>query len=351
MLPPLPPPKITGSHQDLAKRQTLRNPRIYPQHPQLYVGSQSKMTGQVQHYDHNDPATVLGLAQKASSLLSKSSLKPKSQLLAIVSSVEEPVEWSELEQVFLACLRTGDDESAHLCLERLTQRFGPGNYRIMALRGLYQEAKAENEEDLKRILQGYNQIVKEDPMNIPMHKRRAALIRLLGKPVDALEALTHFVGTFPSDAEAWCELSDLYQAQGLSGQAIFCIEEALLIAPNAWNLHARLGELNYLASQSPQDGTATASRLLAESVRRFARSVELCEDYVRGYYGLKLATDKMANMGASKDPDRLAAETIRQLNTMAVAKLRHIIKQSSPQASGPRKAELIAAQALLDESK
>lgn len=305
---------------------------------------------EIVYYDQNDPATVLSLSQKATSLLSKSSLKPKSQILAIVSAVEEPLEWSELEQVFLACLRSGDDKSAHLCLERLTQRFGAANYRIMALRGLYQEAKAENEEDLRRVLLSYNEIVKEDPMNTPIHKRRSALIRSLGKPQDALEAMTHFVTTFPTDAEAWSELSDLYQSQGLIGQAIFCTEEALLIAPNAWNLHARLGELNYLASQSSQDGPTSTQKHLTEAIHRFSRSVELCQDYIRGYYGLKLATDKLIKTGANKDPDAIPSETVQRLNKLSVTKLTQIIKENISQASGPRKAELIAAQALLDES-
>lgn len=307
----------------------------------------------MQYYDHNDPATVLSLSQKATSLLSKSSLRPKSQLLSIVSAVEEPLEWSELEQIFLACLRSGDDENAHLCLERITQRFGADNYRIMALRGLYQEAKAENELDLRRVLQGYNEVLKEDPMNGPIHKRRASLMRALGRPADSLELLTHFLGIFPSDAEAWIELSELYQEQGLTSQAIFCVEEALLIAPNAWNLHARVGELNYLASQASQESNTSASKYLNEAARRFARSVELCEDYIRGYYGLKLATDKLSGLTTAKDSEGLSAESISQLNKLAIDKLTRIIKQSSsqPNSSGPRRAELIAAQALLDGVK
>lgn len=309
------------------------------------------MSTRIQHYNHDDPATAMSLSQKASSLLSKSSLKNKSQLFSIISAIEEPSEWAELEQVFLACLRTGDDESAHLCLERLTARFGAENHRIMALRGLYQEAEAKTEEDLRRILQGYNQIVKEDPMNIPIHKRRTALIRSVGMPGDALECLVQFLASFPSDTEAWCELSDLYEKQGLTQQAIFCMEEALLLAPNAWNLHAKLGELNYLASQSTQEGVAANEKYLTEAVRRFARSVELCQDYVRGYYGLKLATDKLSRMPQSKGTDVLTQETLQQLNSAAVTKLRQIIKQSSSAAPGPRKAGLIAAQALLDQSK
>lgn len=53
---------------------------------------------------------------------------------------------------------------------------------------------------------------------------------------DAISALVEFVEAFPTDAEAWCELADLYQSQGMSSQAIFCVEEALLTAPNAWNV-------------------------------------------------------------------------------------------------------------------
>lgn len=56
---------------------------------------------------------------------------------------------------------------------------------------------------------------------------------------DAISALVEFVEAFPTDAEAWCELADLYQSQGMSSQAIFCVEEALLIAPNAWNVSIR----------------------------------------------------------------------------------------------------------------
>ncbi|KAK5104614.1 Inositol phosphatase SIW14 [Lithohypha guttulata] len=283
------------------------------------------MATEMQHYNQNDPATVLSLSQRAPSMLSKSSLKPKSKLLSVVSAIEEPLEWAELEQIFLACLRSSDDETAHLCLERLTTRFGAENHRVMALRGLYQEAEAKNEEDLRRILQGYNKIVDADPMN--------------------------FLATFPSDAEAWCELSDLYQTQGMSSQAIFCLEEALLIVPNAWNLHARLGELNYLASQSGQEGASANEKHLTEAVRRFARSVELCQDYLRGLYGLKIATDKLSTSQPARTAEAISSDVVQQLNNMAATKLKHIIKQDSAHAVGPKKAEIIAAQALLDQSK
>lgn len=43
-----------------------------------------------------------------------------------------------------------------------------------------------------------------------------------------------------------------------------------------------------MASTSSGADEATSRKYLAESLKRFCRSVELCDDYLRGYYGLKL---------------------------------------------------------------
>lgn len=70
----------------------------------------------------------------------------------------------------MSCLRTGDEESAHLCLERLTERFGNDNERVMALRGLFQEAVASDDAALKQVLKEYGTILAKDPSNmVPLH--------------------------------------------------------------------------------------------------------------------------------------------------------------------------------------
>ena len=45
----------------------------------------------------------------------------------------------------------------------------------------------------------------------------------------------------PTDMESWAELSDLYLSLSMFQQAIFCLEEVLLIAPNAWNVGVSMG--------------------------------------------------------------------------------------------------------------
>lgn len=43
----------------------------------------------------------------------------------------------------------------------------------------------------------------------------------------------------------------------------------------------------------------SVQKYLAESLKRFARSTELCDDYLRGYYGLKLVRrHKLVRLGS-----------------------------------------------------
>jgi hypothetical protein len=54
-------------------------------------------------------------------------------------------------------------------------------------------------------------------------------------------------------------------------------------------MHARLAEIIYLStSATASDNSGELLRGIAEAMRRYCRSIELCDNYLRGYYGLKL---------------------------------------------------------------
>ncbi|KIW72429.1 hypothetical protein PV04_00624 [Phialophora macrospora] len=302
----------------------------------------------------SDPAAALQIAQRAGSILDKSSSVSTTFPASMFNTADSTELWNDLEQLLYACLRTGDDESAFLCVEKLSQRFGATNERVMALRGLYQEATAPDEAAGRKILEDYAKILMENPMNVPIHKRRIALMRSLGRPQDAITDLVQFVDSFPTDMEAWCELSDLYHSQACIPQAIFCLEEALIIAPNAWNLHARLGELEYLASLSTTE-SADVQKHLSQAIQRFSRSIELCHDYLRGFYGLKLAADKLLRTNTTSKGNTgptISPEKLQKLSQLATSKLEAIIKdRTARRSSAAESPEVIAARELLDRSK
>ncbi|KAF2684914.1 protein prenylyltransferase [Lentithecium fluviatile CBS 122367] len=302
------------------------------------------------------PQTALALSQKAPPILSTSPTSPLPWPLSLLFSRETPETWTIHENLLFASLRTGDDASARQVLDRLTTRFGADNERIITLRGIYEEALAKDDKDLEKVFEGYEKVLKADPTNFGVRKRRVAVLKSLGRTADAITALTVLLENSPTDAEAWAELGELYASMGAWGQAIFCLEEVLLIMPNAWSAHAQLATLHYLSAPASLPP-------LTLSLRHFARSVELNDSYLRGYYGLKLISSKLIpllsestsvskrNNNDDDDTPPPKLQSVKKLEELATSKLAEAIRQYSSgnkDWAGLDEAEVIAARELLD---
>jgi tetratricopeptide (TPR) repeat protein len=200
-------------------------------------------------------AEALQLAQQAPTILRNNPKAISSSPLSFLFSATENAElWVIYENLLQLCLRTGNDEAAQQCLERLVLRFGETNERVMAFQGLIKEAQASNHNDLEKVLKDYDTILKEDPTNMvcqmrsdlscistnmwqqPIAKRKVALLRSMGRAPEATNALSVLLDYSPTDSEAWAEMADLCLYQGLYTQAIFSFEEVLVLMPNAWNV-------------------------------------------------------------------------------------------------------------------
>nr|POE63208.1 tpr repeat protein oca3 [Quercus suber] len=295
----------------------------------------------------SSPGQVLALSKKAPTFLSSQSTWSLPYPLNLLVNNESQEKWTSYENIFLACLRTGDDQSARLCLEELTDRFGKQNERVLALTGLYKEATATTDTELASVLSWYEEKLKEEPATFSLRKRRAALLRSMGRTADAVTALITLVDVSPTDAEAWAELSDLYVSQALYEQAVFCLEEVLIFTPHAWNMHARLGEVQYLGALKAEG--VEQLKGLAGSMRRFCRSVELCDDYLRGFYGMKLVASSDPVTGDFTAP---SLDTVQKLNQLATTKLVEILRRNAAGEKGwdgYSRPELVAARELLDK--
>ncbi|KID85564.1 tetratricopeptide repeat domain-containing protein [Metarhizium guizhouense ARSEF 977] len=303
------------------------------------------------------PAEALKLAQQAPEILRKN---PKafsaSPLSSLFSTRETADTWTIYENLMIACLQTGDDEAANECLERIVNRFGDSHDRVLALKGLVKEATASNNSELEKILEEYEALLQQNDASIPIRKRKVALLRSMGRLPEAVTALNSLLDVCPTDPEAWAELADMYVTQGLYSQAVYALEEVLVLSPNAWNIHARLGEVSFMAATTASEGGS--QKHYAEAVKRFCRSIELCDDYLRGYYGLKLVTDKLVqNTPKSKKdsegfqlPDQA---TIEKLNEAATKKLGEIVRRNGAKDKlwqGYDAREIAAARELLDSS-
>lgn len=87
-----------------------------------------------------------------------------------------------------------------------------------------------------------------------------------------------------------------------------------------------------------------------ESMKHFARSVELCEWYLRGWYGLKLVTGKILE-GKGVEKAGVERKKVEALNEVATKKLVEIVGKSRRREKGWEgfdEAEVEAARVLVD---
>ncbi|RVD88224.1 uncharacterized protein DFL_002419 [Arthrobotrys flagrans] len=288
---------------------------------------------------HPTPSESLSLSQLAPSILN-------------LTITDTPEQWALYESLFLSTLRTGDDTSARLILQRLADRFGNDNARIMALQGVYDECTATNQSQLEEVLKNYTDVLKEDPTNIPVAKRRITLLHHLSKKSEAISALTALVDLTPTDAESWSQLAQYYFEISMYPQAIYCLEEVLLILPNAYNIHARLGEIQFVAAESISNSTSKeVVEKLEASLRWYLRAVELCDGYLRGYYGVKLVTGKLLEPKILAANRTIPEEKVNKLNSVATVQLNDIVAGSEKGKkgfTGYDSAEVAAAKELLE---
>lgn len=112
-------------------------------------------------------------------------------------------------------------------------------------------------------------------------KRRIALLRSITRPTEAINQLTLLLDTFANDAEGWAELADLYISQDMLSQAAFCLEELILLQPFSHHVHAQYAEVLWVQGKE------------ATALKHWSRSVELCGDFLRGWFGVKTVHQKL----------------------------------------------------------
>lgn len=55
-------------------------------------------------------------------------------------------------------------------------------------------------------------------------------------------------------------------------------------------MHARLAEMLYISALNSSSNDQASLKLLVRALKTFCRSIELCDNYLRGFYGLKLVS-------------------------------------------------------------
>ncbi|CAD8124707.1 unnamed protein product [Paramecium sonneborni] len=125
-------------------------------------------------------------------------------------------------------------------LKVLLKKF-PTSEKVQRLKGYLLEANGQDDEALVV----YEKMLTENLMDQNTRKRKIALLRRQNNVDQAIGQLNSFLTSFPNDAEAWLELSDIYLEHLNYSKAQFCLEEVLLLNTQDLHLAVKLAEINY----------------------------------------------------------------------------------------------------------
>ncbi|KAI0708697.1 TPR-like protein [Earliella scabrosa] len=258
--------------------------------------------------------------------------------------------WDAVEKLALAALDQGKVEVADRCIQVLTDKF-PGSARVDCLAGIRLEAT----EGPETALQYYDELLEADPTNLAAWRRKAHVLRRMGKLDRAVHELSTLLDTFYSDVDGWLELADIYLFCEQYTYALQSLSHALLLSPQNPTYFLQYAETAYLAEDIPL------------ALKTFLQAVDMTDDddgdlapsdsiptgvTLRAWFGVKLCTRKLiteprsgsASASQTQAPNTSNLSLLDELSTERLRTAYLNLKNESPPAG---ESDLIAALATL----
>ncbi|KAI9056396.1 TPR-like protein [Trametes sanguinea] len=224
--------------------------------------------------------------------------------------------WDELEKLALAALDQGNTEVADQCLKILSDKF-PDSPRVDVLTGIRMEATERPE----AVLKFYDELLEEDSSRAAIWRRKAHVLRQMGKIDKAVEELSAMLDTFYTEVEGWLELADIYLTCQQYTYALQSLSHALLLSPQNPSYFLQFAETAYLAEDVPL------------ALKMFLQTVDMTDDddgdmapsdsipsgiTLRAWFGVKLCTRKLITepRAASSSPSQTAPPTTSNLSAL-----------------------------------
>ncbi|KAF8902585.1 hypothetical protein CPB84DRAFT_1775740 [Gymnopilus junonius] len=154
--------------------------------------------------------------------------------------------WAFLEQLTLSAIDIGRLDIADQCLKQLSEKF-PGSPRVDVLTGVRMEAT----ESPSTVLSFYDELLRVNPSNAAIWKRRISVLRRVGKIDKAVEELNEYLDTFYTDVEGWLELADIHSSCNQYHSALQALSHALLLTPQNPFTFLQFAETAYTSGDVP----------------------------------------------------------------------------------------------------
>ncbi|CCH42601.1 Tetratricopeptide repeat protein [Wickerhamomyces ciferrii] len=247
-----------------------------------------------------------------------------------INSIDSIKYYDLLELQFYLSLLSNKDHEAKTCLDRIMDKFGDGDsQRTAILKATYLEATAG-----EKVAIEYLSKRKSD--ELVCLKKRIALGKSKATKQDYIKSLIGYLNVSPLDTEVWFELSETYVDIGHYEKAVFALQEILLVFPFAYNIFARIGELENIIYKKNGD-----LEKLESSLKHFLRSIELSSNFIRGWSGILITTGEFKKLNNQK-PLKNVKIDYESLFKLSNSRLQKIIS-----TKGTNKEDLFAGERII----
>lgn len=113
--------------------------------------------------------------------------------------------WNLYEQICIAALDNGDSKFANECITILLKKF-PNSSRVGRLVGMQNEQSGKYE----AALEVYTDLLKKNPANLMVLKRKICVFKAMGDTKRQIEELNSLLTQFPAEVASWLELGELF---------------------------------------------------------------------------------------------------------------------------------------------
>jgi len=207
--------------------------------------------------------------------------------------------WVILEQVCVAAVDCAQSGIFQDCIRDLDTQF-PESHRVQRLKGMHLESIGKTREAQHL----YDAVLKEDPTNSLVSKRKIAILRSENKLPDAINQLGIYLKTYMNDMEAWQELCDLYLKVQDYAKAAHTMEELVVTHPHHHLYQQRYADILY--TMGGLDNVEIARAYYANAVKLSNQT------NMRALYGLMLTANTLA--ANPKAPPKVKQDNLRYAN-------------------------------------
>uniref|UniRef100_A0A060TBZ7 ER membrane protein complex subunit 2 n=1 Tax=Blastobotrys adeninivorans TaxID=409370 RepID=A0A060TBZ7_BLAAD len=247
-------------------------------------------------------------------------------------SVDEGTQYDLLRLHFHLALITGDDVAAKTALQRLRDRFGDESSNIGILVGQFLELT-------KGLKEAQDYLSSRPATDYGAFKRKTVILKRTGNIPKFIEELLRYVGVCPTDYEAWAELAEAYYSIKHYARAMYCVEEVLVLCPQAYNMFARAGEITHVGATVASNVNDQIGELKV-AAQHFCRAVELSPNYIRGWCGVHVVCSKIVSFPKLSPQD---SSKYQKLGDLAKSRLQEIYDSKAAPDKELEAAKLVLA--------